>query len=255
MRLGTVLKLNQGLHMMSVKSLAKKNFKSLATVALLAGSIGLTSCLDDNNAPIEYPPSGFVSIFNGAPNNTGVIVFADSNRVNQTPLNYAQALPYSDYFPGDRVFKFSQSNSLTSLLEKEFEIKVDSVYSVFMLEDEDSLDAFLVRDNWSEPTANEAQLRMVNLSPDAGEVSLAISGEDGPTFSNLAFKTISDFESIGSQRYNLALLSSEGDTLETATNVELRGNRVYTLVVRGYELSTDNAKKLDLQLMTNYIEY
>lgn len=242
--------------MMSVNSFAMKNLKSLASVALLVGTMGLTSCLDnDDNIPNDYPPAGYISIYNGAPNNTGVIVYADSNRVNSSLLKYSEALAYSNFYPGKRLFKFSEGNSVTSLLEKEFEVKVDSVYSLFMVEDEEELDAILIDDDWSEPTANEAQIRMINLSPDAGAVSLLIDDSETPFFDDLEFKSASDFKSVDTDRVGLTLVSSMGDTLATATNVELRGNRVYSLIVRGYALSTENSKKLDLQLLTNYIDY
>ena len=242
--------------MMSVNSFAMKNLKSLASVALLAGTLGLTGCLDnDDNLQNNYPPAGVISIYNGAPNNTGVIVFADQNQVNSSPLKYSEALTYRDFYPGERLFKFAQGNSVTSLLEKEFEIKVDSVYSMFMVEDAGELDAVLVEDNWSETSADEAQIRMINLSPDAGAVSLLIDDSETPVFDDLAFKSNSEFEGLDSKIYDLTVVSSTGETLATATRVELRGNRVYTLILRGYEESTENAKKLDLQLLTNYIHY
>ncbi|WP_192085899.1 DUF4397 domain-containing protein [Algoriphagus sp. Y33] len=233
-----------------------KNLKSLASVALLAGTLGLTGCLDnDDSLQNNYPPAGVISIYNGAPNNAGVVVFADQNQVNNSPLKYSEALAYTSFYPGKRLFKFAQGNSVTSLLEKEFEIKVDSVYSMFMVEDAGELDAVLVDDNWSETSSDEAQIRMINLSPDAGAVSLLIDDSETPVFDDLTFKSNSEFEGLDAQIYDLTVVSSTGETLATATRVELRGNRVYTLILRGYEESTENAKKLDLQLLTNYIHY
>lgn len=240
--------------MMRVKSFAMKNLKSLAMAVLLAGTAGLTSCMDDND-PIEYPDAGYISIYNGAPSNEGVIVYADQNQVNNFPLNYAEAMAYKNFYPGDRLFKFSEANSLTSLLEKEFEIKVDSVYSLFMVEEAGELDAVLVDDDWSEPTDEETQIRIVNLSPDAGPVSLLINDVEAPLFGDVAFKSSSTFESLATQTYQLTIVSSEGETLAEATNIELKENHVYTLVVRGYTQAIENSKKLDLQLLTNYIDY
>jgi hypothetical protein len=240
--------------MMSINSIAMKNIKSLATIALLAGTLGLTSCLDNDDV-MEYPAAGYISIYNGAPGNAGVIVYADQNQVNNFPIKYAEVLAYQNFYPGERLFKFSESNSLTSLLEKEYEIKVDSVYSMFLLEDLGDLDVILIDDDWSEPTADKAQIRMINLSPDAGTVSLKIDEVEDPFFEGLAFKTNSEFESLDTKTYNLTVISTTGETLTSATNIELKGNRVYTLVLRGYEQATDNAKKLDLQLLTNYIDY
>jgi len=241
--------------MMNVESFAKRNFYSLATsVVLLAGTMGLSSCLDDND-PIKFPPVGYISIYNGAPNNAGVIMYADQKKVNDGPLKYSEVLPYKSFIPGDRLFKFSEGSSLTSLLERKFEIKEDSVYSLFLVEDAGELNAVLVEDNWSDPIATQAQIRMLNLSPDAGAISLKLDAVETPVFSTVPFKSNSIFKSLPNKAYKLTVVSSTGVPLATATNVDLKGNRVYTLVVRGYKEATDNTKKLDLQLLTNFVNY
>lgn len=71
--------------MMSVNSFAMKNIKSLAAIAVLAGTLGLTSCLDNDDV-MEYPAAGYISIYDGAPGNAGVIVYADQNQVNNFPI-------------------------------------------------------------------------------------------------------------------------------------------------------------------------
>jgi hypothetical protein len=126
---------------------------------------------------------------------------------------------------------------------------------MFLLEDPGELDVILIDDAWSEPTADKAQIRMINLSPDAGTVSLKIDEVEDLFFEGLVFKTNSECESLDTKTYNLTVISTIGETFTSATNIELKGHRVYTLLLRGYEQATDNAKKLDLQLLTNYINY
>jgi hypothetical protein len=231
------------------------NFKSVALASLLIGSVGLTSCLEDNNIP-EIPDAGYISIYDGATGSPGVIIYADSNRVNDFPLNYTQVLPYKNFFPGDRTFKFSETNSLSSILEKKFTIKVDSVYSMFMIKDDLAVDAILVDDDWEEPVPSEAQVRLVNISYDAGAVSVVIEGQDTPLFQGTKFKENTDFAKISKKIYDLYVLSDESkDTLVKAMGVQMNGNRVYTLVLRGIKGSKEQEKKLDLQLLTNYINY
>jgi hypothetical protein len=198
--------------MMSVNTFAMKIIKSLAAIALLAGTLGLTSCLDNDDV-MEYPAAGYISIYDGAPGNAGVIVYADQNQANNFPIKYAEVLAYQNFYPGERLFKFSESNSLTSLLEKEYELKVDSVYSMFLLEDLGELNVILIDDDWSEPTADKAQIRMINLSPDAGTVSLKIDEVEDLFFEGLAFKTNSEFESLDTKTYNLTVISTIGETL------------------------------------------
>ena len=134
----------------------------LMATGLLAGSLLLTSCLDDVESP-ELPPAAYVSIFQGSTDAPAMDIFANQNRVNQNPVEYTQVLPYSAFYPGTRDFRFSAFNSATSLLEKNFVLKADSVYSVFVANKATGIDAILVKDVWEEPSAEKAQLRFVHL--------------------------------------------------------------------------------------------
>ena len=159
----------------------------------IAGSLLLTSCLDDIESP-ELPPAAYVSIFQGATDAPAMDIFANQNRVNQNPVQYTQVLPYSAFYTGNRDFRFSAFNSATSLLEKKFELKADSVYTVFISDKTEGIDAILVKDVWEEPTEEKAQLRFVHLSPDAEEVYLEMSGSTTPLVSDSNFKSVSDFD-------------------------------------------------------------
>lgn len=214
----------------------------------------LSACLPDIDAP-DLPPAAYVSIYQGAPDAPGIQVSANSNIVNNAPLNYTQWIAYAAFYPGKRDFRFSAFNSATSLLEKELELKADTVYSVFLVEMEDSIDAVMVEDNWAEPTADRAQIRLVNLSPDAGTISMEKSDSTTPVFTGSTFKAITDFEEVTTGNTVLTIKSSEGESLISTGTLELRGNRVYTLILRGLKSETTGEKKLDLQLITNYINF
>lgn len=214
----------------------------------------LSACLPDIDAP-DLPPAAYVSIYQGAPDAPGIQVSANSNIVNNAPLNYTQWIAYAAFYPGKRDFRFSAFNSATSLLEKELELKADTVYSVFLVEMEDSIDAVMVEDNWAEPTADRAQIRLVNLSPDAGTISMEKSDSTTPVFTGSTFKAITDFEEVTTGNTILTIKSSEGESLISTGTLELRGNRVYTLILRGLKSETTGEKKLDLQLITNYINF
>lgn len=214
----------------------------------------LSACLPDIDAP-NLPPAAYVSIYQGAPDAPGIQVSANSNIVNNAPLNYTQWIAYAAFYPGKRDFRFSAFNSATSLLEKELELKADTVYSVFLVEMEDSIDAVMVEDNWAEPTADRAQIRLVNLSPDAGTISMEKSDSTTPVFTGSTFKAITDFEEVTTGNTILTIKSSEGESLISTGTLELRGNRVYTLILRGLKSETTGEKKLDLQLITNYINF
>lgn len=222
---------------------------------LIAGTFLLTGCLDNLDSP-ELPPAAYVSIFQGSSGAPAMDIFANQNRVNQNPVEYAEILPYSAFHPGMRDFRFSAFNSATSLLEKDFELKADSVYSVFVSDQAAGIDAVLVKDIWEEPTAEKAQLRFVHLSPDAGKVYLEISKSTTPIVTESTFKSVSSFEELDKGSFILTVKSSEtGATLLQSGTLELKGNRVYTLILRGLKAESTGAKKLDIQLITNFMNY
>ena len=242
---------------MSFISKSKTNTRAgfLLAAGVIAGSLFLTSCMDDIESP-ELQPAAYVSIFQGATDAPSMDIFANQNRVNQTPLQYAQILPYSAFHPGTREFRFSAFNSATSLLEKNLVLKADSVYSIFVADEAEGIDAILVKDVWEEPTAEKAQLRFVHLSPDAENVYLEVSGTSTPVVGESAFKSVSEFVKLNSGNFTLKVKSGETDeTLIQSGTLELKGNRVYTLVLRGLNAESTGDKKLDIQLVTNFVNY
>jgi hypothetical protein len=242
---------------MNFISTLKPNIRKglLAAAGVVAGSLLLTGCMDDIESP-ELQPAAYVSIFQGATDAPAMNIFANQNRVNQNPLEYAQVLPYSPYYPGTRDFRFSAFNSATSLLEKDLVLKVDSVYSIFVVDAGAGIDAILAEDIWAQPTADSTQLRFVHLSPDAENVYLEISGSTDPLIEGATFKSVSDFEKLTPGNFTLKVKSTANDeVLIQSGTLELKGNRVYTLILRGLEAESSGTKKLDLQLITNFVNY
>lgn len=227
----------------------------MLAAGLFAGTLLLTGCMDDIESP-ELPPAAYVSIFQGATDAPAMDIFANQNRVNQSPLEYAQILPYSAYHPGARDFRFSAYNSATSLLEKDLTLKADSVYSIFVANKAEGIDAFLVKDIWDEPKADSTQLRFVHLSPDVQNVYLEVSGTSRPLVEGSTFKSVSGFEKLKPGNVVLKVKSTEtDDVLIQSGTLELKGNRVYTLILRGLSAESTGQKKLDIQLITNFVNY
>ncbi|MCH7403071.1 DUF4397 domain-containing protein [Belliella kenyensis] len=229
-------------------------FKNLLTPIVII--LGLSSCLNDNDgAPIQ--PFAFVSIYHGAPETASLDVFANSSKVTNSPFRFTETLPYLRYYLGQRTFKFSPYNSVTTLLEDTFTIEDNKVYSIFLTGLPNDLEAIIVEDSWGSFNQNQTKIRFVHLSPDAGEVEILLDNEETSKFENNEFKSHSNFEALEAKSYNIKVVSKEtGETLITANNVELKRNRAYSLILRGLESEqTDVNKQLNLQLITNFINY
>ncbi|MBC6367548.1 DUF4397 domain-containing protein [Algoriphagus sp. AK58] len=229
--------------------------KGLIGALILLGGSFLTGCLNDFDAP-QLPPAAYVSIFQGSPDAPALDIFANSNRVTSTPLQYSEVLAYSAFYPGERNFRIAPFNSATSLVEKQFKLAADSVYSMFVVNQAPAIDALIVKDVWTEPATNKIQLRVVNLSPDAGPINVSVGGTAGNLFTGLSFKGVSEFKELQSGNMTFTVLDQSGGApLLTSGSLELKGRRVYTLIVRGLKSVNSGDKKLDLQLITNYIYF
>ncbi|MDX5337692.1 MAG: DUF4397 domain-containing protein [Cyclobacteriaceae bacterium] len=229
--------------------------KSILAGLALATSAVLTSCLGDLESP-TLPPTAYVSIYQGSPDAPALDIFANANKVNREPMQFSQVLAYNAFYPGNRDFRFSPYNSATSLLEKDFKLAADSVYSLFVVNESTQLDAILVKDEWEEPSADKSQLRLIHLSPDTEAVHLKINNAATPIVSNAAYKSNSDFIEITPGKSTLTIsLAGSGETLLTSGSLDLKGNRVYTLVLRGLKSQASGDKKLDIQLITNYFSF
>lgn len=223
----------------------------VATMTLLGGLL-LTSCMSDLEAP-QLPPAAYVSIYQGSPDAPALDIFANANRVTNMPLNYSEVLAYSAFYPGNRTFRIAPYNSATSLVEKQFPLEADSVYSFFVVQEGAAVNALLAEDVWTEPATNRIQLRLVNLSPDAGELSLQVGNAAADVVTGVDFKEVTDFKDLPSGNTTLRIKSATGTTLLTSGTLDLRSKRIYTLIVRGKKSETSGDKKLDIQLITNFI--
>ncbi len=227
--------------------------KGLLSAALIGTSVSLSSCLDEMP---PLPPVAYISIYQGSPDAPALDIYANSNKVNNDPVNFSEALAYSPFYVGERSFKISSYNAATTLLEKEFTLEEDVVYSMFLMDEVADMDAILLEDDWEDQIAGEAQIRFVHLSPDAGEVIVEITESETLLAEDIAFGENTDFDSFEEGTFDIAVKNpATGDTLVLAENIELKEKRVYTLVLRGLLETDDQDLYIDLQLITNYIHY
>ncbi len=235
----------------------RKPFGSWKTWALLlavAVSSTLTGCLNDDTQP--FPPAAFVSFYHGSPDAPALDVNVDGKIITSNPFHFSEVLPYNRFFTGKRNFKFSPANAVNNLLDKDITFEIDKVYSVFLAGEMSNLQALVLEDDWEDPDADHASIRFIHLSPDAGVVGLSVSGEEDSFTEPATFLTTSVFEKLDKGKYTLSVKSKvNGELMVSAADVEIKGNRVYTIVLRGKKSLSDGDKKLNLQLITNYIQF
>lgn len=227
----------------------KRTFFSIFSVVC---TLLTTSCLLDPEAP-SLPQAAYVSIYQGAPDAPDLDIYANPNRVNSQPLKYTDILAYSAFYPGNRTFQITGYNSPAALLEKRYRLEADSVYSLYVFQRNENLDLLMVKDNWKKPSREKFQLRIVNLSEDAGELFLKSEGSSEPLLTKTSFGLSSEFIQLPADTYRFQITSQEGKALVASGSLDLKSMKIYTLIIRGKRGNLSDEKKLDVQLVTNYI--
>ena len=222
-------------------------------------SVALSSCLDDDGvtAP-DLEPVAYVALYNGSPDAPSLDVFVDNNRINSGGLDYADHTGYLRFFTGDRTLKFTPYNASNTLVDTTATFEEETLYSVFITGEESDLETLITEDEFPESSEGNAVVRIVHLSPDVPAVNL-FTGEDSeePFFENVAYQSASDFVTIPPGNTTLKLTSmGEGETLATVSDYKFVEDRVYTIVVRGYqEPPAGNGNALSVQVFMNFFNY
>ena len=228
--------------------------KAFGIILSLSSVLLMTACFDDDEGQ-PIPPSAFLSIYHASPDAPNLDIYTEATRINNNPLEYSTTFPYSPFYVGNRKLKFKPQNASNTLLETEFTLVKDKVYSLFLVNKAAEIDALKVEDIWDEPNSDKAQVRLAQLSPDTGDIEVLINDSTLPFGDKNEYLEITDFEELSKGKIKVTVKSkATGETLLTVNDIEIRGNRVYTLVVRGFSNPANGNNPLSLQLLTNYIK-
>lgn len=213
----------------------------------------LSSCLKDNTPAYTPPPAALVSFIQASPGEEPLDLYFNNNKVNHYPLGYGDGLDYFRAYAGKRTVNIYTENSTTSkLLSDTITLKVDSIYSLFMVNTSSDPQIFLITDSISNPGNGNAGIRFVNVSPDAPAADLVIHG-GSVLATNKSFKTNSPFVKIpGDKSYTFDVRQTGTSTvLATLQNINLTSGFVYTIWFHGLAGTSVDSDKLKADIVTN----
>jgi len=218
-------------------------------------SLLVSSCLKDTSSYVA-PPTALVTFYQASPDEPTMDLDFNTNKVNQSPLNYGDDVDYFSVYAGQRLVNFFNTGTLNAITSATITVVPNNAYSLFLANIASKPEVVLLTDTLSKPTPGNASVRLVDLSPDAPNVDLVVQG--GATLvPNRTFKGYSSFTPItGKSSYTFQIVKTgTSNVLATLSNVTINSGFVYTILFDGLATTTNAADKLNAVLITNAYFY
>jgi len=223
-----------------MSSVKAKRALYLMVVALLIGFGALAAMPGALQAQDRTKEGASLRFVHGSPDAPAVDVIIDGASVAQ---NIAFGT-VTDYFPlpsGDHQVQIVPTGTAASsaVIDEQVSLDGGGAYifaATGLLKD---LKAKTYQVDLDKLDAGKARVRLIHLSPDAGNVDLFVAGGD-KWFDNVDFPNASDYKDIDAATYDLEVRAHDSDTVAAAlSGFDAKAGRAFDLVVIGQVGSKD----------------
>ncbi|MCA9670221.1 MAG: DUF4397 domain-containing protein [Myxococcales bacterium] len=182
------------------------------------------------------PPIKFAKalVVHASPDAPGVDLLVDNSKVNTTPLTFTANTGYLDVQSGARNVKVNAAGTSTSVIDANLTLDPNKSYSIFAINTLANIEALVLEDDLSTPSAGKAHLRFAHLSPDAPAVDIWIKGSPAPIFTNMKFKGSTTFIPVKAGTYAIEVkLAGTHTTVLESGHLTLDASGIYTVWASG----------------------
>jgi len=219
--------------------------KSSVMIALLGAALSFSSCKTDVQEPEVISA---LSITNASTNVPSLDFVLEGTRVNNTPFLYGQKIDYVGVYPGAARASVFATSATTPTYTGSFTLTPKLYHSLYIVNDQQSLAYVFVKDEYKETVTDKAQVRFANLSSDSPSYTLELEG-DTTAFADRAFKTLTPYKYIKPAIFKVLLKNKTTNAVvATATNVDLKAGKYYTIWAKGLATTTVEANKLAIHI-------
>lgn len=201
----------------------------------LFGLLFIAACEDDDdNGDDNTPPAtANVLVTHASPDAPGVDLLVDDAVVNSSALTFPNNTGYLEVEAGTRNVKVNASGTSTTVIDADLDLMADNDYSVFAIDTLASISALVLEDDLTAPSAGNAHVRFVHLSPDAPAVDITVPGLT--LFSNTAFGEATAFSPVPAGTYDVSVLvNATGDTALNVPGLTVDDGKIYTVWASGF---------------------
>lgn len=211
--------------------------------AALTLSAVMTSCSKDfDNTPA--PSVSGLNMINASPTTELLDFFVNNTRGNNENFDFGKKLGYYNLYSGTSKISMTKKGSQTALTSESFNFAPERGYSLFVIGKIDSLKFLMVKDSVSLPASGKANVRFVNVSPDAPALNLSVGTAATDLVTDKGYKQYSEFTTIdaATKVSFTAKNKATGAVEATLPDVEIKSGETYTIWVKGLKAATDSTK-------------
>jgi hypothetical protein len=210
-----------------------------------------TSSSGSSTAPaakeVAQRNNALVRVINAAPGNPSVDVFADDQKVFES-VAFKSVTPYKELSDARHAFRVRQAgqDSAQPIAENSEGLAGGKHYTIVVMPDTNNKAAlYVVSDNITAPPAEKAQVRIVNASPDAGEIDVVAKEHNKALFSGVNFQKETSYMDVDPMKMTLEI-KQEGQqqAIVTLPNANFEKGKFYTIVITGMVKGTPRLQTL-----------
>jgi len=186
---------------------------------------------------VDQRDNALVRVINTVPGTSSFDVFADDQKVFDK-VAFKSVTPYKE-LPGTRhTFRIlpAGQEKAQPVAENSEGLAGGKHYTIVVMPaTNDKTTVSIINDNLAPPPADKAQVRVINASPDAGEVDIVDKQVNKKLFSGINFENGSGYMAIDPAKTTLEVRPKGQDkTILTLPNANFERGKFYTIVVAGH---------------------
>ncbi len=186
---------------------------------------------------VEQRNNALVRVINTVPGNTSFDIYADDQKVFDK-VNFKSVTPYKELSNTRHTFRIRQAgqDKAEPVAENSEGLSGGRHYTVIVMPGtNDKTTMSVINDNITPPPADKAQVRVIQASPDVGQVDIVDKQGNKKLFSGVNFEKGTSYMNVDPAKTTLEVRSEGQDKpILTVPNANFEKGKFYTIVVAGH---------------------
>jgi hypothetical protein len=180
--------------------------------------------------------NALVRVINAVPGDVSFDVFANDQKVFES-VAFKSVTPYKELSNVSHAFRVRRAgqDSEQPVAENSENLAGGRHYTIVVMPDTNDKHAIhIVNDNITSPPADKAQVRIINASPDVGEIDVVDKQANKTLFSGVDFEATASYMDVDPMKTTLEV-KQEGQqqAITSLPNANFEKGKFYTIVVTG----------------------